>query len=471
METRLVVKAEPLSQTARSTTRGYCWRPRPLNIWVARPPSNPLQERLLEGLRQRLEGQGCIFIEKPDQPTPLGPAAHLGIVFGRDPQEEVDPRETYGPMPKPRGSLLGINTIEQMPLDIPQFDLARGQLARLAVHFAILIEGDLAAGRIRRGLWASMAGNNRLLHGSEEAILDSLVLRILAHAGAEKINDHDADEPTDLTWEAWSALPLHGEIAAASRALGAAGIIEDEVIVTNYATGEQAGMLLRFLNRAALGEGMRSQLDESLRVMAVTTSGGSKINVSADPRDGHLVPVRQITRSGYVRALPQGCPIQFNAPSVETHENGLLYLAGALAAAGEVDSFDSFLAYLDDHFSQHKRIDILPRGLAPKFTALEHFHRQPREGSFREPQRMEIVSPDTSRFPPIDFPCGVREAELALLSAVFQAPSFQKPGRLGRRMILAVLPGHGSVALYDGPREELTDLLVNGMALEEIVRV
>jgi hypothetical protein len=37
--------------------------------------------------------------------------------------------------------------------------------------------------------------------------------------------------------------------------------------------------------------------------------------------------------------------------------------------------------------------------------------------------------------------------------------------------VIVVLPGHGSVALYNGPRHELTDLLINGMELEEVARV
>jgi hypothetical protein len=34
-----------------------------------------------------------------------------------------------------------------------------------------------------------------------------------------------------------------------------------------------------------------------------------------------------------------------------------------------------------------------------------------------------------------------------------------------------VLPGHGIVALYDGPHAELNDLLIDGMEWEEIVRI
>jgi hypothetical protein len=38
-------------------------------------------------------------------------------------------------------------------------------------------------------------------------------------------------------------------------------------------------------------------------------------------------------------------------------------------------------------------------------------------------------------------------------------------------VIIAVLPGHGAVAVYGGPRQELIDTLVNGMEMEPPVRV
>ncbi len=228
--------------------------------------------------------------------------------------------------------------------------------------------------------------------------------------------------------------------------------------------------VLRFLNRSALGEGMRSQLDVDLRVMGVTTTGGGKIELSADPADGQIVPVGRMTPAGYVRALPDGCPITFNAPSVETHENGMVYVAGWLTRAGLVDSFDSFLDYLDDHFSRHETIEVLPEGATPKVLAIEHFHRQPVAESITRPDLVEIVYPDPERFPPIDLPCGVREAELMLLSALFRSEAFRSAGPLDR-MVVAVLPGHGLVAVTDLPRPQLTELLVNGMRMEDVVRV
>jgi len=38
-------------------------------------------------------------------------------------------------------------------------------------------------------------------------------------------------------------------------------------------------------------------------------------------------------------------------------------------------------------------------------------------------------------------------------------------------VVIALLPGHGCAAVYGGPRQELTDMLVNGMDMEEPVRV
>jgi hypothetical protein len=465
----MLVHEQPTT-TTRHPERVYTWQPRAFNVWVSTEPYNALQARFLAQLRKRLEAQGCIFVEVPEQETQLGPVAHLAIAFGRDLEEEISPVTLVGRMPKPRGMMLVVNAVDRIPA-MRLFDLARGQLVKKAGHIGITLEGRLDGARIERALWASMAGNNRLLDGDESAILDSLALRVEAHVSAQKINDHAGDVETPMTWAEWSASPVHADIARAARALGKAGIIEDEVPLEQYGSGGQVRHVLRFLKRAALGEGMRSQLDLDLGVMGVTTSGGNKITVSADAGDAHIVPVGQLTQTGYVRAIPEDCPVSYISPSVETHENGMMYLADALVNAGLVDSFDSFLGYLEAHFAQHERIDILPQGTWHKVTAIDHFHRQPRLDSIKEPERVEIVYPDTERFPEIDFPCGVREAELHLLSALFKSELFLTPEPLGERAIVVVLPGHGSVALYGGPRDELTDLLVSGMEMEEIVRI
>ncbi|MBN1309850.1 MAG: hypothetical protein JXB30_00430 [Anaerolineae bacterium] len=446
------------------------WQPHPFNIWISGKPYNDLQSYILEQLCLRLESAGCIIVEDPEQQTEIGLGAQLGIVCGKDMDEEISPLTLLGQLPKPRGMMLVINTVEAIPQS-PLFDLARGQLVKKAGHIGVLAEGEPDGSHVKRALWASMAGNNRMLNGSTQNIFDQLALRIQANVSAEKINTQSGEVKTPMSWDEWCALPIHQEIARSARRLGAAGIIEDEVPLVQYGTGTQVRSVLRFLRRAALGEGMRSQIIPGWRIMGVTTSGGNKINVSTNPHDGHIVPVSQLTWSGYVLALPHDCPIVYISPSVETHENGMIYLASALVNAGLVNSFGSFFDYLQEHFNRHERIDILPEGMQPKVTVIDHFHRQPRQDSIKEPERVEIVFPDTVCFPEIDFPCGAREAELHLLSAIFKSKAFQEPGLLGNKAIIAVLPGHGSVALYDGPRDELTDLLVEGMEMEEVVRI
>jgi hypothetical protein len=469
----ITARAESTSSpvvTRENPPEKYIWQPRPINIWVGMNPSNHLQLHVLRAIQQRLRSQGCLFLQIPGEETELGQGAHLGIGFGANLREELRPSAVFGRLPKPRGTVLMITAVENIP-DMALFDLARGQLVRKAGHLGIVVEGALDGTRVKRALWASMAGNNSLLTGSEEDILDDLALRVLAHAGAEKINMYAGDDDeTPLSWEAWSRSSVHRDIAQAGRALGEAEIIEDRVILDQYGTGRQAQELLRFLERGALGEGMRSQLDEALRVMGVTCTGGGKINVDPDPVAGQIIPISQLTWNGYVRAVPRGCPITFNGPSIETHENGLVYLAGALINAGLIDKFDDFMGFLEDHFAHHDRIDILPSGMQAKATAIEHFHRQPLKGSIKDPSKVELVSPEEERFPPIDFPCGVRPAELQLLSAVFRSQSFTKPGPLDKTVI-AILPGHGSVAVSGGPRQELIDILVNGMEMEPPIRV
>lgn len=461
-----------VSTSQTSTTHqgeGYVWRPRPLNVWVAMEAHYALQAYVLEELQNRLEEMGSIFLEDPRQATVNGPVPHLGVGFGLTLEDEHSVFDVYGKMPKPRGSALYISAVPELPHQ-KLFDMARGQLVRKACHLAIIVEGDLESRHIKRAVWGSMAGNNRLIEGTQAEILDNLALRVLAHAGAEKVNVFAGADTERLDWDDWVQSELHKDISDAAHALGAKGIIENEVSLIEYSSGAHARTLLKFLERAALGEGMRSQLDLKRRIMGVTTTGGDKINVSPDPIAGQVVPISQLTWQGYIEATPKGCPITYPAPSIETQENGFVFLAGALIDAGLVHDLDEFLTYLKDHFSREERIDIMPEGLAPKCTAIDHFHRQPSPESIDDPEMVEIVYPDFNRFPEIDFPCGVREGGLQLLSAVFQSKTFMTPGPL-QKLVVVILPGHGSVAIYNGPRAELTDWLVNRMEMEEVTRV
>ncbi|MFN2120348.1 MAG: hypothetical protein ACK2T0_08165 [Anaerolineales bacterium] len=457
-------------ESAGTPSEKYVWQPKPINVWFGMQPRTPLERRLLEELRTRLMRHGCICVDDPHQATSLGRVPHLAIGIGEGLEQEISPLEIYGKLPKPRATVFVLTIVKELP-ETGLFDLAREQLVKKSCHMGALFETNGAASGFSRVLWGSMAGNYRMLDGGAPEILDDLVLRILIHAGAEKVNLPERNEPgVGLTWDAWSRSPVHADIADAARRLGEAGIIDDEVYLHHYGSADQVRMVLRFLERGAMGEGMRSQLDPELRVMGITATGGGKVNISPDPQLGHVVPIGKLTWNGYVESVPVDSPIKYAAPSIETHENGLIYLAGALINAGRIHTYDGFLQFLREHFDSHTTIDVLPAGMTPRVTAIDHFHRQPRQGTIKDPRRVEVVYPDRERFPDIDFPCGVREAGLQLLSAVFRSKTFTGGGSFDK-LVVVVLPGHGSVALYNGPRRELTDLLVNGMEMEEVRRV
>lgn len=469
MFTRMTTSMLPPAIAGGRLMWDHFWKPRPSNVWVSMNPCNRLQLRVLGEIRSRLEESGCAFVEVPEQETELGSIAHLAIGFGASLREEIKPTTIYGRLPKPRGTVLVITTLENIP-QANLFDLARGQLVRKASHIGIIVEGDPKKALVKRAVWASMAGNCRLLEGDEQGIFDDLAFRVWAQVGSEKVNKFEGEVETSVPWEEWAKSPIHADIAHAGRALGQARLIEDKVSLDQYSSERQVREVLGFLERAALGEGMRSQLDPALRIMGVTATGGGKITVSPDPMQGQIIPVGQLTWKGYVRAIPRGCPITYPDPSIETHENGMVYLAGALVNTGAVDGFDTLMQYLQDYFARHDRIDILPDGMQPKVVAVEHFHWQPKKGSVKDPAKVQVVYPDEELFPRMDFPCGVRQAELQLLSALFKAPAFRERGRLDK-VVIAVLPGHGSVAVYGGRRQELTDILVHGMEMELPIRV
>ena len=457
-------------ESKRTPSEKYVWHPKPINVWFGMKPRTPLEERLFEELRTRLVQHGCICVDDPHQATPLGRVPHLAIGIGEGLEQEISPHEIYGKLPKPRATVFVLTIVDGLP-ETGLFDLARQQLVKKSCHMGALFEVNGSAPGFSRVLWGSMAGNYRMLDGGPTEILDDLVLRILIHAGAEKVNFPERDPAEGgLTWDAWSHSPVHADIADAARRLGEAGIIDDEVYLHHYGSANQVRMVLRFLERGAMGEGMRSQLDPELRVMGITATGGGKVNISPDPQLGHVVPIGKLTWNGYVVSVPADSPVKYAAPSIETHENGLIYLAGALINAGLIHTYDGFLQFLREHFDAHATIDVLPAGMQPRVTAIDHFHRQPRQGTIKDPGRVEVVYPDRERFPDIDFPCGVREAGLQLLSAVFRSQTFAGGGSF-EKLVIVVLPGHGSVALYKGRRRELTNLLVNGMEMEEVRRV
>lgn len=441
-------------------------------------PCNELQQYVLREITERLEDEtvGCHFVSLPTtKQGVINPDLRLVVGFSESLQGELPPDVLFGRIPKPRNNVmvLTITTLPNIPEGEDIFDLTRTNLAKKASHFGILVEGKPEKRKIERAIWSSMVGNFSVLEGDQNEILDNLSLRIQAYAGAEKVNNCEGDDVNGVLWREWTASGVHSDIPEAGLILGQAGIIEDKLDLVELASPKQARAILSYLNQGNLSEGMRSQLDPDLRIMAITATGGRKVQVSGDPLSGEIVGIGKLTKDGVLIALLKDCPSNFRGfsrPSVEAHQNGMIYLAGALVNAGHCHDLDSFWCAFQTHLSLSETVPILPKGLEHKATCIEHFHRQPKKGTVKNPERVEIVYPDRNRFPEVEFPCGTREEEWQILSALFNSECFSKPGPLDK-VIIVVLSGHGSIAVSGGKREELLDVLVNGMEMEEPVRI
>jgi len=212
----------------------YIWQPDPINIW-AETPCNPQQSYSLQEIRQRLETQGSIFLQTPNERTYLGPTAHLVIRFEANMQEEVSPIKVLGPLPKPRGTVLTITTIDQLP-NTNLFDIGRQHLVRKASNIGLIIEGSPNSETPTKALWSSMHGNYRLLDYNEN-FYDNLTRRIQAHTTSLKVNTQETEE-SDISWQQWTDSSIHFDIFEAGHRLGRVGIIEDKIPLEKYASCE-----------------------------------------------------------------------------------------------------------------------------------------------------------------------------------------------------------------------------------------
>ena len=438
----------------------------PFNFVVGREPSNPIQTEIFKELRSRLEEGtvGCQLVSTPDQETTLGSHAPMVMVFADGTLESIiRPSEVYLGLPEPRGMPLMINTVRELPSGI-DFRFARDQLVRKAANNGVIVEENF-----ERALWISMQGNWMIVTGTPEQVLTNITERILTHYGVPMLNQKQDDESADFTWEDWAASGVHADISEAAKRLGEAGIIQDKVNLAKYADPLQARLIMTALNMSGeFGESMRSQRALA-NVIAFTNSGAGKVKVNPNPKEGHLIPVTQLTEDGYIVAHPAGSPVNDRfKPSVETHENGLIYLAGALTQAGEVENFDQFLRYVENGFRDKGRIAIFPDGLASKVEYVDHFHGRPLDYN---PVKVVLVEPDFQRFPRLDFPCGSLPAARMAVGALLNLKLFRDPGPsetpLWGKVIVVSLPGHGSIAICDKSlsREEFTDILLKEMTI------
>jgi hypothetical protein len=441
------------------------WNPLPVHFAVDISPSNAFQDELLHEVSALLTDStiGGSQRQVPDRRTPLEDRPNMIMMFGNGRvNARVNTIPTYLKLPSPKPPFLLVNTVDRLPPI--GFAVARTQLVAGACNNGVIFEGPQNGAVSSGALWASMQGNYMEMRYPHPKVLDSVVLRILAHYGTIYVTERYAGEPpVGLTWENWERSPIHREVAEAAWTLGEAGLIRDRVNLSQYYDDEIHTFAIQKALNKSLGESMRAQFDPDLRVMGITVSGGGKVEVSDDPRDGHLVPVTQITPDGYVVVNPKESRVKkYGNGSVETLESGKIILFGALALGGVARTYKEAEAWLQDQFIKNGVVDIVPETLEPMITVIDHSHWHVEE---YDDERVEVVSPDPRYYPPdLDFACGSLDSANATASALFRSQIFQNPGPsddpMKGKVLVIELGGHGLIALGTDRRkvtEALTD--------------
>ena len=441
------------------------WNPIPVHFAVDINPSNPLQQELLAELSAALTHKsiGGEEMEVPNRQTLPEDRPNMIMMFGNGQLDaQINSIPTYLKLPTPKPPFLLVNTVVKLPPI--NFAVARTQLVAGACNNGAIFEGQQYNNTSSAALWASMQGNHKELRMTHPEIVDDVIRRILAHYGTEYVTARrNGEAPSWFTRKKWERSPIHLEVAEAAWFLGNAGLIQNKVDLSrSFADATHVWAIQKALNKS-LGESMRAQYDPELRVMGVTVSGGGKVEVSADPRDGHLVPVMQITPDGYVVINPRGNEsMQYGNGSVETLESGKIILYGALALGGVARSFKDAEKWLKDQFTLKGVVNIVPDDLEPMITVIDHSHWHIEE---YDKDLVEVVHPDPRYYPPdLDFACGSLDSANATASALFTSDIFQNPGPIDDPMqgkILVVeLAGHGLIALGTD-RRQVTEALTN----------
>lgn len=447
---------------ARATAEPV-WNPGAVHFAVDFGPSNHLQAALLEQLTAALTDPklGGSRVAVPNRFTPIDQVPNAIIMFGPGHLDaKLNTVRRYLLLPHPKPPFLLVNTADS----IPQIDFtrARRQLVAGSCNNGVIFEGDEAGEHVSGTLWASMQGNHMGLRKSHQELLDDVTWRILAHYGTRYITQRE-NGPAPFTWADWAKSPIHFETATAAHQLGEAGVIQNRVeLLQIYPDLLHVAGIEKALNKS-LGESMRAQVDEKLRAMGVTVSGGGKIEVSPNPQDGDLVPVTQLTPTGYRVAVAPGSPVKYENGSVETHEAGKIALYSALALAGIARNFPAAEAWLAHQFAEYGSVDIIPDGLIPMITVIDHSHHHVAE---YDPELIEVVQIDGRFYPQdLDFACGSQDAANATVSGFCHSDTFQNPGPpedplKGKIAVVVELGGHG-IVVAGRDRQRVTEALTN----------
>lgn len=435
----------------------------PINYSIAGNPRTSLQDKVIEGLEEQfrspeLKGK-CLPV--PDRKTPLDQRPNTIVVFGESKLlSRSDSLNIHGKLPKPAAHFLLINTVDKLP-DIVTPDMGLSIILHGASHCAAIFEGDKNP---KRALWVSTQGNLLVITGNPEEIYREIARRTQIHYGSPFLTNRHNGGRT-LLWGVWAQHSIHADISDSAHQLGDAGIKENEVNLNQHTPDSRLARKVRdAFNSNGIGKSMQSQL--GLGVMGVTRSGGGKVEVDANPRAGHTVPVWAITKDGYIVPDIANKPLllSYRNGSVETHESGLFRLVHSAALAGEVNSFEEALPWVQKRLYKDGFIPIQPTDLpSSDMIYLDHDHKKADKARARY---IRIGSPNRRHFQKTDYACGSMHAAWNALSGFMEFDEFYVEGGFRSKVFVVNLDGHGFVAAGED-RKTVTYALINDIDLTE----
>lgn len=453
------------------------WAVKPFNFSVypiADETTRPAYHKAtLDKLVARLQvpDAGNTLVDHPRAETDKKQLPQMTIRLGNGKLDSyMDPRD-YLRMPEPRPLFLFTNVVTELPENIDA-KYARQQLVRGAAHNGVIFRVDPQTNEIKEALWMSTQGNFYRITGTEQEILDNVAMRIIVHNGEEFITNRQdyipiKEEKPLVTWNDWEKDSLHYELWNMAQVFHSLGLLDDKVDLTEFTPDrrEHAKLIMRAINRSALGEGMYSYFRRKLKVLAVSPSGGGKVEwLSYLAKDHHLVPVGFLTPTGYAVYTPDGAPdgISYANGSVETAENMDAILMRQKFASGEVKSLLEYELWKKEQFEKYGLIPIYQENAPDEDLAVFHGHFHP-EDNFQNTDKLEIVEPDWSLYPHIDMACGGRGGNGALRSALAKSKFFTSREALGDKVVGVRLPGHGMVFFATKPEYIVKAVVENGI--------
>lgn len=433
----------------------------PLSFGCINEPCDQVQERILWDLQKTINRGDDNFA----QDLGLQPV-DLVFSFASEDQDIFEQvLNGYNHIFKPRGRILHIRTVSS--LREAGFDEGRRYLVNAPAHNAIILEVE--GGFLKKTFRVSMQGNYFLVEGSEEEIITDLARWVRMHYEPCMVTERSVVEFSDQQVNAWLSSPVHSQMSEAAKQLLENGIIEDRVNLEKYANDpRRAKLIMRAINRSALGESMRAMWDGQARILGVTISGGGKGSISSDPNDKSLAPVIGLTDKGYIAGRFRYQEIDFDYPdaSVEAHEIARLLQAISLIKSGAVNNLQDYESWFSSQLALNNgMIPIIAdknSGLLPDIS-FDHVHWYLDSNCMEFKGKGIYISEQSYFKPAIDAACGSRYGTLMSLSALF-TPDVVNAIRSSRDfndiILVLHLPGHGSIWLH-GNRKELTEAMVN----------